>query len=68
MAQAESMTEQLDFFRIHVGYIINLENLEKLCGTNTVQMKNGAMLPISQRRLAEFRSVYMQFTRRRYSV
>ena len=68
MAQAESMTEQLDFFRIHVGYIINLENIEKLCGTNTVQMKNGTMLPISQRRLAEFRSVYMQFTRRRYSV
>ena len=68
MAQAGSMTEQLDFFRIHVGYIINLENIEKLCGTNTVQMKNGTMLPISQRRLAEFRSVYMQFTRRRYSV
>lgn len=68
MSQAEAMVEQLDFFRIHVGYIINLENIEKLCGTNTVQMKNGAMLPISQRRLAEFRSVYMQFTRRRYSV
>ncbi len=68
MSQVETMTEQLDFFRIHAGYIINLENVEELCGTNTIQMKNGTLLSISQRRLAEFRDIYMKFTRRRYSL
>lgn len=65
MKLLENRTQGLDFFRIHSAYLVNLEHIEKISSDGYLIMKNGKMLSISRKRLANFRSAYMKFIRRR---
>lgn len=68
ISQAEELTKNLDFFRIHAAFVVNIANIDKVIGSHSVQMKDGSTLSISQRRFSSFREAYMKFTRRRFSV
>lgn len=66
ITQAEEAVGKFDFFRIHAAYIINFDNIEKLNNDNTLLMKNGDLLKVSQRRYVEFKNEYTKFIRRRF--
>lgn len=68
ISQTEELTQNLDFFRIHAAFVVNIANIYKVIGSHSVQMKDGSMLSISQRRFSSFRGTYMKFIRRRFSV
>lgn len=67
MESVDSITSNLDFFRIHSAYIVNLEHIETTNNKGFLTMKNNKILNISKRRLPEFKNEYMKFTRRRFS-
>ncbi len=55
-----------DFVRIHHAYVINLDNIHRTAGYTYVVMNDGTRLPISARRMKEFKNAYMDFTNRRF--
>ena len=65
MKSLESLTQSLDFFRIHSAYIVSLEHIEKISSDGYLVMKNGKILSISRKRFVEFKRAYMEWTRRR---
>ncbi len=65
MSRIEQIVNGYDFCRTHAAYIINLENIDRFSGKNTVLMKNGKLLTISQRRYADFKNSYTKFIRRK---
>jgi two-component system LytT family response regulator len=48
--------DKRNFFRIHNSYVINMRFLKRILKTdgNSCEMENGAILPISKRRLEAF--------------
>lgn len=63
LSEIEDQMKALDFFRIHSAFLINLEHVERISENGFVLLKN-ITLPIAQRRLKDFKKVYMEFTRR----
>ena len=68
ISQVEELTQNLDFYRMHAAFIVNIANIEKVVGSHSVQMKDGSTISVSQRRFSSFREAYMKFTRKRFSV
>ena len=66
LSQAEQMLRGFDFCKIHAAYLVNLANIDRLNSDKTISMKNGDKLNISQRRHAEFKNSFTNYTRRRY--
>lgn len=66
LLNVEKLTENFCFFRIHSAFIVNMENIETVIDRLTVQMTNKKILPISQKRAAEFKRAYMNFIRKRF--
>lgn len=66
ISQIEDQTQNLDFYRIHAAYIVNIANIERIINPGTIQMKNNDILSISQRRFSGFKETYMKFTRKRF--
>lgn len=66
LSQAERIVESYDFYRIHAGYLVNLENIDTLSGNHSIIMKNGQPLTVSQRKYNGFKDAYMNLSRRRY--
>ena len=64
LTEAEELTKDFDFCRIHAAYIINLANIEKILSASSVQIKGGMVIPVSQRRAGAFREAYMKYTRK----
>ena len=65
LSAAEKLVAGYDFFRIHQGYLVNLEHIRAVGDDGALRMDNGATLYVSRRKLTAFREAYMQFTRRR---
>ena len=65
LSAAEELVAGYDFFRIHQGYLGNLEHIRAVGDDGALRMDNGATLYVSRRKLTAFREAYMQFTRRR---
>ena len=65
LSAAEELVAGYDFFRIHQGYLVNLEHIRAVGDDGALRMDNGATLYVSRRKLTAFREAYMQFTRRR---
>ena len=63
----ERFCDDSRFFKIHSAYIINLEQVNRITDSNRVLMNNGMEIGISRRKIGEFKEIYMQFIRRRYS-
>ena len=63
LAEFEKYIMKFDFFRTHAAFVVNLEHVEKILekGYVSVQKKS---LPIAQRRIKEFKKVYMDYIRR----
>jgi len=53
------------FFRIHKGYLINLNYVKKLDGNNNVILTNGAAIPISRAKTAQFKDEFYAYLRRK---
>ena len=65
LSAAEELVAGYDFFRIHQGYLVNLEHIRAVGDDGALRMDNGTTLYVSRRKLTAFREAYMQFTRRR---
>lgn len=58
----ENDLQDSDFFRVHSAYLVNLEHVEKILENSFVQVNN-ATIPIAQKRMQEFKRVYMEYIR-----
>jgi two-component system LytT family response regulator len=59
----EQEIARFNFYRIHSGFLINLEHVEKLLDNGYVLVANKA-IPIAQRRMQDFKKTYMTYIRR----
>lgn len=64
ITNVEQYVKDYDFVRIHAAYLVNLDNVLRYSNDNTIRMNNGAVLPVSQRRSAEFKNAYLKYSRR----
>ena len=67
MTSVEERTKPYDFFRVHSAFIVNEEHIQSIHDEGYLNMKNGALIYISRRKLVAFKESYMQFTRRRFA-
>lgn len=58
----ENDLQDSDFFRVHSAYLVNLEHIEKILENSFVQVNNDT-IPIAQKRIQEFKRVYMEYIR-----
>lgn len=58
----ENDLQDSDFFRVHSAYLVNLEHVEKILENSFVQVNNDT-IPIAQKRMQEFKRVYMEYIR-----
>ena len=63
MASLEEQVKEFDFFRIHSAFLINLVHVERILSSGEVLLR-GQKFPVAQRRMHEFRKVYMDYSRR----
>jgi len=56
-----------DFYRVHSGFLINLEHVEKLLDNGCVLIANES-IPIAQRRTQDFKKAYMSYIRRSFGT
>ena len=63
----EKDVEKYDFFRIHSAFLINLEYVDKMLENGFVLVDN-ASLPIAQRRIQNFKKIYMDYIRRSFGT
>lgn len=63
MNSLEEMVKELDFYRIHSGYIVNLEHIGRITPDGYLFMGT-KRLSISQKRIKDFKKVYSEYTRR----
>lgn len=61
----EGILGKHDFYRIQQSYIVSFDHIETVSGKDVI-MKTGEKLPISRRCFNEFKSAYMQYSRRRF--
>lgn len=64
ISQVEKELKDYGFFRISSGRLINLERIERFEAPNCVVMEN-VRFYISQRRVADFKTTFMNYTRKR---
>lgn len=68
LSQIETLVANLDFYRIHSAYIVNLNHIQKV-GQNEVLLSSiKSPIPIAQRRLSGFREAYSAFTIRSFNL
>lgn len=65
MSDAEKLFEKHDFFRVHSAYLVNLHHIQRSDKYDVYVGMNMIRIPIAQRRLADFRHAYAEFTMRR---
>lgn len=63
LTELDKTVSKYDFFRIHSAYLINLEYVERMPERGYVLVQNTS-LPIAQKRMKEFKKVYMDYIRR----
>lgn len=63
MKSIEEKVKELDFYRIHAGYVVNLEYVGRITGDGFLRV-GGIQLPIAQKRINDFKKVYSEYTRR----
>ena len=63
--EAEKIRDRSDFFRIHQSYIVNMNEIASV-RKNEVVMKGNEILTVSRRKIPEFRSAYLAFSRKRF--
>lgn len=63
----ENEVVHFDFYRIHSGFLINLEHVEKLLDNGFVLVANKS-IPIAQRRMQDFKKAYMSYIRRSFGT
>ena len=67
-AAAEMFEAFHDFYRIHVSFIVNMDQITRfddIAGAGTVTISDGQQLSVSRRNMADFKKAYMAFSRRR---
>lgn len=68
LSEAETQFGKYDFFRVHSAYLVNLYHIRKIDRSDLYVGLNNEKIPIAQRRLADFRKVYAEFTMRNFQL
>lgn len=68
LSEAEALFCKYDFFRVHSAYLVNLYHIRKIDKNDLFVGLNNEKIPISQRRLADFRKVYAEYTMRNFQL
>lgn len=66
LSSAEKSWREFDFYRVHSAYIVNLDHIQSVRKNELTIGTHNAVIPIAQRRLANFRKVYAAYTMRRF--
>lgn len=62
ISEWEQELGELDFFRVHKSYIVNLEYIEQI--GDMLVLKNGVQIPVARRRKKEFEEKYKEYIMR----
>lgn len=63
MNSIEEKVKGLDFYRIHSGFVVNLEHAGRITHDGFLTVGH-TQIPISQKRMKEFKKVYSEYARR----
>ena len=63
MNSIEEKVRDLDFYRIHSGFVVNLEHAGRITHDGFLTVGH-TQIPISQKRMKEFKKVYSEYARR----
>ena len=63
MNSIEEKVKDLDFYRIHSGFVVNLEHAGRITHDGFLTVGH-AQIPISQKRMKDFKKVYSEYARR----
>lgn len=67
LSSLENDVTDCDFFRVHSAYLVNLEHVERIMDNSYALVKH-ATIPIAQKRMQEFKKVYMEYIRRGFDT
>ena len=62
ISEWEQELGELDFFRVHKSYIVNLEYIDQI--GDILVLKNGVQIPVARRRKKEFEEKYKEYIMR----
>ena len=63
LSLVEENVECYNFFRIHSAFLVNVQHVDRIVDKGHVLVKE-AILPVAQRRIADFRKAYAEYVRR----
>ena len=63
MNSIEEKVKELDFYRIHSGFVVNLEHAGRITNDGFLRVER-TQLPISQKRIKDFKKVFSEYARR----
>lgn len=63
----ENDVADYDFYRVHSGFLINLEHVEKMLDNGCILVTNES-IPVAQRRMHDFKKAYMSYIRRSFGT
>ena len=64
----EDLFVPFDFVRVHAAYLVNLHHIQKYEKADLFVGEDNVKIPIAQRRLAEFKQAYAQYTMRSFQL
>ena len=62
LTSLENNLQDSDFFRVHSAYLVNLEHIERIMENGFILVEN-TTIPIAQKRMQDFKRVYMEYIR-----
>ena len=68
MSDAEELLKGHDFFRIHSGFLVNMENIASIKSRMSVKLINSEELPVSRRRSDCFKEAYIKFAHKKFGI
>lgn len=68
LSEAENLFSEFDFIRIHSAYMVNLYQVKGIEKYNVIVGSDYTILPIAQRRIAEFRHKYAKYNARSFHI
>ena len=67
LSKIEDTVLKFSFYRIHSGFLVNLEYVDRIVENSFVSIR-GTHLPIAQRRVVDFKTVYLDYMRRSLNI
>ena len=68
LSEAEAIFDRFDFYRVHSAFLVNMHHIQRIEKNDLYVGLFNEKIPIAQRRLADFRKNYAEFTMRSFHL